>query len=270
MELPLSQTAAPIWEWQQDSGWEKYDAYTSGLIDSAYNSNTLTLHLTHGYFGESGGYTINLTHMVQVRDSSGNERAIRRIPHAPPLGSVATDELAEYEDEGTIGEFEEDLFQPLPDPQLIPPATTSLPTTTNTAEKAVWEWFNDSTWNPYDQDTNNIIEEAYSNKVPTVALSHGFFGDSGGYTIDFTNMNQIRDTTGYARQIRRTPPAIPIPGANLSRPPKSRQKLPPRNTETIHCDPAIMNELQTALHLLSNKPNDVLEEVPVQEIFVED
>jgi len=96
-----------------------------------------------------------------------------------------------------------------------------------------------------------------------------FFGDSGGYTIDFTNMNQIRDSSGYARQIRRTPAAIPIPGAQTR--PKIRQKIPPpRTTETIHCDPSIMNELQTAIHLLSNKQNDVVEEVPVQEIFVED
>jgi len=210
------------------------------------------------FFGDSGGYTINFTLMLQIRDSTGNERTIRRIPDAPPLGIEALDDL-DYEDDVSNLQFDDELF---------PPQTTNPPPPPST-EKPFWEWFNDSIWNPYDPETNDIVEEAYSNKVPTVALTHGFFGDSGGYTIDFTHMNQIRDSTGYARQIRRTPAAIPIPGA-ISRPPKIRQKIPARNTETIHCDPAVMNELQTALHLLSNKPNDVVEEVPVQEIFVED
>jgi hypothetical protein len=212
--------------------------------------------------------------MLQTRNSSGTERVIRRISgnNIPPDN---LEDLLDYEeDESNLVNddvFEEDIFQPVA--ELTEKSTPVHPPVPVTSEKGAWEWFNDSLWNPYDQETNAIIEEGYSNKLPTVPLNHGFFGDSGGYTIDFTNMNQIRDTTGYTRQIRRTPPAIPIPGAVLARPPKisQRQKLPPRNAETIHCDPAIMNELQTAIHLLSNKPNDVVEEgVPVQEIFVED
>jgi hypothetical protein len=249
-----------------------YDPTTTTLIDEAYKSNRPILHLNHGFFRDSGGYTINFTHMLQIRDSTGNERPIRRIPEAPAIAE-SLDDLVDYEDDvSTLAEFDEDLFPPQTTPTPTPtptPTTTNPPPPPSSSDKPFWEWFNDSIWNPYDPETNDIIEEAYSNKNSTVALTHGFFGDSGGYTIDFTHMNQNRDSTGYARQIRRTPPAIPIPGA-ISRPPKIRQKIPARNTETIHCDPAIMNELQTALHLLSNKPNDVVEEVPVQEIFVDD
>jgi hypothetical protein len=278
LTLPATQTVAPVWEWQRETGWVRYDAHTTSLIDAAYNSNTQTLRLTHGFFGESGGYTVNFSTMVQVRDSTAYERPIRRIPDAAPLVKSGYDlsSLAEYDDEdiSTLTEYDEELFNP--------DTTTNNTISSNTAprqppptteRKPYWEWFNDSIWNPYDPETNDIIEEAYTNKSPTVSLNHGFFRDSGGYTIDFTNMNQIRDSTGYARQIRRTPPAIPIPGA-IARPPKIRQKIPAvktfqRTPETIHCDPQIMSELQSALHLLSNKQNDV-EEVPVQEIFVED
>jgi hypothetical protein len=280
LTLPAQQTVAPVWEWQRETGWVRYDAHTTSLIDAAYNSNTPTLRLTHGFFGESGGYTVNFSTMVQVRDSTAYERPIRRIPEAAPLVKSGYDlsSLAEYDDEdiSTLTEYDEELFNP------DTTTTTNNTISSNTAprqppptteRKPFWEWFNDSIWNPYDPETNDIIEEAYTNKSPTVSLNHGFFGDSGGYTIDFTNMNQIRDSTGYARQIRRTPPAIPIPGA-IARPPKIRQKIPAvktfqRTPETIHCDPQVMSELQSALHLLSNKQNDV-EEVPVQEIFVED
>jgi hypothetical protein len=285
LTLPAQQTIPNIWEWQRETGWVKYDAHTTALIDAAYNSNTLTLKLTHGFFGESGGYTVNFSTMVQVRDSTAYERPIRRIPEAAPLVKSGYDlsNLAEYDDEdiSTLTEYDEELFSAdtssntntntnTNTPSITSNAAPKLPATTE--RKPYWEWFNDSIWNAYDPETNDIIEEAYTNKSPTVSLNHGFFGDSGGYTIDFTNMNQIRDSTGYARQIRRTPPAISIPGA-IARPPKIRQKIPAvtnqRTPETIHCDPQIMSELQSALHLLSNKQNDV-EEVPVQEIFVED
>jgi hypothetical protein len=34
-------------------------------------------------------------------------------------------------------------------------------------------------------------------------MTHGFFGTSGGYTIDLNNMKQIKDSTGYPRDIDR-------------------------------------------------------------------
>jgi len=245
--LPVQTPVPPIWEWQDNSNWVKYDDETTKIIETAYASKVRTVSLTHGYFQQAGGYTIDFTHMIQIRDATGNERTIRRTPPAVP---ITEDEVSD-----------EDVF------------TEPTPVVNNTEGRTqpFWEWFNDSSWRMYDDETNLVIEEAYSQKLPSVPLTHGYFGDSGGYTIDFTSMVQNRDSTGYGRQIRRTPPAVPIPG-NAPRT-KTRQQKPPRvpyhQPETIHCDPAVMTELHSTLQLLSNKQNDV-EEVPVQEIFVDD
>lgn len=94
------QIAAPVWEWRnQYDGWERYDNYTStcfhvsyltelgNLIEEEHQNGAETVSLNHGFFGESGGYTIDFEQMVQYRDSSGNERQIRRVPPTLPRGA---------------------------------------------------------------------------------------------------------------------------------------------------------------------------------------
>lgn len=41
----------------------------------------------------------------------------------------------------------------------------------------------------YDDETNVILNQAYEKKTPIVPLHHGYFGDAGGYTIDFSQVN---------------------------------------------------------------------------------
>jgi hypothetical protein len=39
----------------------------------------------------------------------------------------------------------------------------------------IWEWFDKKYWVAYDSATNQILEQAYSEKQDTLILDHGFF-----------------------------------------------------------------------------------------------
>eukprot|EP01126_Amoeba_proteus_P011360 TRINITY_DN14570_c0_g2_i4.p1 TRINITY_DN14570_c0_g2~~TRINITY_DN14570_c0_g2_i4.p1 ORF type:complete len:186 (+),score=22.09 TRINITY_DN14570_c0_g2_i4:1241-1798(+) len=69
-----------------------------------------------------------------------------------------------------------------------------------------WCWLNDDGgFNNYDEETSLLLETNYQ-KCPEklMSLNHGFFGQSpGGYTIDFNNMTQTKEASGYVRHIRR-------------------------------------------------------------------
>lgn len=99
------------------------------------------------------------------------------------------------------------------------------PITPQVFEKLVkwrWEWNAsseedlDPKWKPYvpskfsffsltrfDAETIAILEEAFNNGDETVTLTHGFFGEQGGYTVNFPAMTQTKLASGYNRQLQR-------------------------------------------------------------------
>lgn len=74
-----------------------------------------------------------------------------------------------------------------------------------TPEEVSWQWRNDrrTGWNPYDSQTNAEIEKAYSQGKSSVVLKNGYFGKTGGYTLNFGAMTQMKNVTGFTRSIRR-------------------------------------------------------------------
>eukprot|EP01125_Pyxidicula_operculata_P011608 TRINITY_DN3807_c0_g1_i1.p1 TRINITY_DN3807_c0_g1~~TRINITY_DN3807_c0_g1_i1.p1 ORF type:complete len:647 (+),score=180.25 TRINITY_DN3807_c0_g1_i1:15-1955(+) len=67
-----------------------------------------------------------------------------------------------------------------------------------------WEWKDDFDWQPYDEQTSKLIEDAYNNGDTSLKLTHGYFGAVGGYTIDLKKNLQIKNVTKFKRHIRRT------------------------------------------------------------------
>eukprot|EP01127_Copromyxa_protea_P024127 TRINITY_DN9351_c0_g1_i1.p1 TRINITY_DN9351_c0_g1~~TRINITY_DN9351_c0_g1_i1.p1 ORF type:complete len:142 (-),score=31.25 TRINITY_DN9351_c0_g1_i1:48-473(-) len=74
------------WEWQDvnTGDWVKYDTHSAQQIEDAYNNRTVAVPLN---IGGIGGYTVDLSTMTQTRDSSGFQRAIRRLPPVSALPS---------------------------------------------------------------------------------------------------------------------------------------------------------------------------------------
>lgn len=50
-----------------------------------------------------------------------------------------------------------------------------------------------------------ILEKAVQEAKLMIKLVHGYYGKSGGYDINFTEMTQLRLQTGNKRKIRRVP-----------------------------------------------------------------
>ncbi|XP_047003050.1 protein deltex [Schistocerca americana] len=71
------------------------------------------------------------------------------------------------------------------------------------AKGAKWEWAGDSPgdWHTYDMDIQCLIETAWARGDQTTDISktHGGFP----YIINFCNLTQVRNNTGYVRNIRR-------------------------------------------------------------------
>jgi len=80
-------------------------------------------------------------------------------------------------------------------------------TQTSSSDKVIWEWKDDYGFVAYDQETTNILEVAFADGKKVIDLNHGYFGQQGGYTIDFTKNQQIKKKTNFRREIKRTGPA---------------------------------------------------------------
>eukprot|EP01128_Nolandella_sp_AFSM9_P011034 TRINITY_DN7754_c0_g1_i1.p1 TRINITY_DN7754_c0_g1~~TRINITY_DN7754_c0_g1_i1.p1 ORF type:complete len:424 (-),score=74.79 TRINITY_DN7754_c0_g1_i1:97-1308(-) len=116
-----------------------------------------------------------------------------------------------------------------PSPPLTRPTDTNTKSTTSSAPPAIsvsddsggngsggpkgtWSWEDDSKgkgkggsrFTVYDAETNDVIEAAYKRKEKGVKLTHGYFGSSGGYYIDFQKMTQVKSKTGFTRAIERS------------------------------------------------------------------
>lgn len=271
------------WQWESDSGWLAYDKETSAIIETAHSQKLPSVNLTHGFFSTPGGYTIDFSQMLQLRNSAGTTRKIQRIP---AIGSASTEGAPTPSN--PVGDFS--LFGGDDDEELSAydeQSDSSKATDDDNSYTGApyWEWFGDRVWQRYDTETSQMIEDAYSLKQPVLQLTHGFFGASGGYTINLTTFTQTRENSGYARQIKRKPPAMPVPGGDVASstsrrrwnafgaPPAAPEPAPARKThrpEVIRGNQLVMGELYAALQALSRREVEVEGEVQVEEIYVED
>jgi hypothetical protein len=157
------------WQWYDSFVWMNYDDETSSLLEDAYTDDKDEIVLKHGFFGREGGYKINFKNSTQTKLSTGYARAIRRqkVEDRDSKSSSEDDEEASDNDEQ-------------------------------------WEWLDDSGWMNYDSTTNDILIKEFASGKSKIILKHGFFGRNKlGFTIDFTQMLQINNSTGYVRNIRK-------------------------------------------------------------------
>jgi len=136
-----------------------------------------------------------------------------------------------------------------------------------------WEWENADThtWERYDDATAALIELAYTQRVHSAQLTHGFFGTQGGYTIDLNTFVQIRNSSGFQRRLRRHPAVVPLAPGGAPAPPPSAfggfsfggappsAAKPIKNNKTpdrILCDSKKLTQLQAALQLVRNTRYD--------------
>jgi calcium/calmodulin-dependent protein kinase I len=73
-----------------------------------------------------------------------------------------------------------------------------------TTNVAAWVCLVKKKWEPYDQETSQILEAEYCAGSPKVILQHGFYAENGPYIVDFVEMKQMNKQTGFVREIRRT------------------------------------------------------------------
>ena len=90
------------------------------------------------------------------------------------------------------------------------PVITKKPLDTSSNDSEGWQWQDDSNWKAYDQETTDIIEQAYNDGTTSLMLTHGFFGQQGNYSISLARFEQTKNATGFVRKIRRNPAVSPL------------------------------------------------------------
>lgn len=80
---------------------------------------------------------------------------------------------------------------------------------------AKWEWAGDgpSEWHVYDMEVQCLIEAAWAKGDQTIDVSKTYLGFP--YIINFCNLTQVRNNTGFVRNVRRVQQA-PYPWAKIS------------------------------------------------------
>eukprot|EP01119_Soliformovum_irregulare_P023312 TRINITY_DN8127_c0_g1_i1.p1 TRINITY_DN8127_c0_g1~~TRINITY_DN8127_c0_g1_i1.p1 ORF type:complete len:490 (-),score=173.21 TRINITY_DN8127_c0_g1_i1:39-1406(-) len=161
-----------VWQWENDgSRWKDFDAMTSTLIESAFQSGETRVDLTHGYFGGVGGYTIDLDEMVQIKNNTGFSRGLRRM-------------------EGKGGSSS-NLRET--DPSTVPRA------------KPTWQWQDgEGEWKDFDSTSIRILEGTCTQGQRTTILQHGNFSKDRA-SIDFGELTMTGKTSGDQFPIRRHP-----------------------------------------------------------------
>lgn len=74
------------------------------------------------------------------------------------------------------------------------------------AENIQWYCMNGGTLDPYDEETNAQIEQAYKNQEPTVTVrmvEEGEEDDPSNYQIDFNEMTETDLGTGESTRVER-------------------------------------------------------------------
>ncbi|XP_030830903.1 E3 ubiquitin-protein ligase DTX4 isoform X2 [Strongylocentrotus purpuratus] len=76
-----------------------------------------------------------------------------------------------------------------------------LPGSSPAGQGVEWQWEDNSGWIQYDLDTSTIVEDAYKQNLPSIDLSKTKCHLP--YIIDYTQMMQVRRTSGFKRKLRR-------------------------------------------------------------------
>lgn len=89
------------------------------------------------------------------------------------------------------------------------------PTESPAAKGAKWEWQGDcpSDWHVYDMEVQCLIEAAWAKGDQTIDVSKTYLGVP--YIINFCNLTQVRNNTGFVRNIRRVQQA-PYPWVKIT------------------------------------------------------
>jgi len=135
----------------------------------------------------------------------------------------------------------------------------------------VWRWAGDDGLQDYDAETSRMIDDGYRAGQVQVTLQHGFFGASGGYTIDLAQMLQLKNSSGYARAVQREPPVPPLPPPPGAVMPQKGGRVAKKLATTakpplVRADPQVMQELQYAVSLFLGREQQQYEAVEVIEI----
>ena len=79
----------PVWEWQDDSVWKKYDTKTSKELESVYHGYCMTSDHHKGLHTTRKGLVIDLQRWKQLHRNTGPESAVRRtvggVQSGPPI-----------------------------------------------------------------------------------------------------------------------------------------------------------------------------------------
>uniref|UniRef100_A0ABM0MAZ1 E3 ubiquitin-protein ligase n=1 Tax=Saccoglossus kowalevskii TaxID=10224 RepID=A0ABM0MAZ1_SACKO len=96
------------------------------------------------------------------------------------------------------------------------------------AKGVLWQWIGDvpGSWNTYDLDICCILETAFEKKQEQINLTQTACGLP--YIIDLTNMIQIRNGTGFTREIRRIQMSVGYPVADDNDPHSTSNNNPDR------------------------------------------
>jgi len=150
-----------VWEWENGEGFVSYESSEISTIEKAYESKQRILSLAINKYW----YTIDLHKMVQINDSTGKSRTIRRIP---PVSS-------------------------LPKP---PDNSVSVP---QASVKTLWECESDNGYVKYPEVFCNNLNAAFNSGNNTYFYNY----EGTPFVIDFTKMVQINQVTQKARPIRK-------------------------------------------------------------------
>lgn len=84
-----------------------------------------------------------------------------------------------------------------------PVRRTIFPPNSPAALGIMWQWQGDgyNEWHAYDVDVAGIIEDAHQQQKPNINLQYTTAAIP--YTVDFNQMTQIRNNTGFSRRIQR-------------------------------------------------------------------
>ncbi|XP_073982103.1 deltex E3 ubiquitin ligase [Rhodnius prolixus] len=95
---------------------------------------------------------------------------------------------------------------------------------------AKWEWAGDgpSEWHTYDMEVQSLIEASWAKGDQTIDISKTYLGFP--YIINFCNLTQVRNNTGFVRNIRRVQQA-PYPLVKMT--PEEINSMPARRSGVI-------------------------------------
>ncbi|XP_041455804.1 E3 ubiquitin-protein ligase DTX1-like [Lytechinus variegatus] len=186
--------------------------------------------------------------VVELEAAYGRETTLALADVDPALSSYEIDFSAMQQYRTTSG-------------NARPIRRRTLPGSSPAGQGVEWQWEDNSGWIQYDLDTSTIVEDAYSKKLHSIDLSRTRCHLP--YIIDFTQMMQIRRTSGFKRKLRRVVLAESYPKVtNVVSPIEvSSGSESPELSAVLEVDPGVVDE---AVVKESENANVTLESCQIQ------